>query len=269
MAVFKATMLLTLATNVSSGSSGKRIGGWSESWYDVDDSLVNTQRFFLRLCQKRAAMLPVGAAVIGQRYQAIDPVGGSVTSHRVYPGLQAANDVPQMSVQYSLPARATPNIRLVTLRGLPDDNAIEGEFKPTPEYQRALTAFNAEVDGWYFRGRNLQLDEIPVVSVAVDGTFVLGADLTFSAGTLLRFFKLKETSFDTTVSGLWRVNVRTDARHGTLYNWSSGQREGGGVRVEGIVYPQINGNVTVTPKVTVRKVGRPSDLYRGRASNRA
>lgn len=267
--IVKCTMLFSLATNTSGQSLGRRIGGWSESVYDNTDNINTTQRTFALLCQARAGMLPVGAAVIGQRYQIVNPVGGTTTTKRVFPGTIAPADVPQMAAQFSCPGVGVPNVRLFTLRGMPDANVVEGEFKPTPEYLAAFNLFKNRLRNWYFRGRALTNLEVPIVSISSAGVFVLGAALTFDELNKIRIFKAKETSFDTTISGLFTVLTKTSSTGGTFANWTHGNRVDGTCRVDGVIYPQIQALQASDITVTVRKVGRPFNQYRGRASARA
>ena len=74
----KITFLFQLATNVSTPSAvARRIGGWSESWYSADATIsaaitrVNATigDWGDNIIGSRAALLPTGASIVGQRFQ--------------------------------------------------------------------------------------------------------------------------------------------------------------------------------------------------------
>src|SRR4051812_2176397 len=95
----KYTAIFELSTNNSNTAQGHRVGGWSETvYYNGSVNAVNIAQF-TNLCQRRARFLPASAAVVGQRYQNIDPVGGASTGSVRFPGnANYGNDVPQMSL---------------------------------------------------------------------------------------------------------------------------------------------------------------------------
>jgi hypothetical protein len=264
----KYTMLFKLTTNRSSGSVGSHTGGWSESWYSSDPINTQGKQSFRSLCQARAALLSQGGQIIGQRYQNIDPVGRSVAEGIVFNGGQGACDVPQLSVFYTLPCAGVPNVRRITLRGVPDAVCVEGEYVPIPAFRNALQRFNdALVDLlWQCRCRNLTAEKVPIVSIDTNGTFKLSQPLTFAPNDVVTVNRVKIPG--ATLTQQVTIDSRVDAQNGKLFGWQNGATTGGTMQEKSIIYPTLL-LATVTPRATIRKVGRPGDAYRGRASSRA
>lgn len=270
MAAGKYTMTFELATNTSGGSVGHRVGGWSESWYmsgSIDAAKIAK---FKSLCQYRAVMLPASAAVSGQRYQTVDPVGPSSTGRQRFPGQsQLGTDVPQLSLLCRVGSIAGANFRQVELRGLPDSMVEEGEYKPNYQFTQALTGFFRvlQEDGWQFRGRDLEAPTVPIVTLDLNGAFVLADALTFGKGDRLQVIRtVDEDGIQS--GGFFRVATAVSNTEGTLSKWIGGDNKDGKMRIANIIYPSVNAATMGITGVAVRKVGRPSNSYRGRRSRR-
>jgi len=269
MPTFKCTMLFQLQTGASSGTIGSRIGGWSESWYN-SEPLDTIKPLFATLCQRRAAMLPTGAAIIGQRYQQVVPhVTSSQVGSNYYPGTSAtAPDVPQMAILVKIGALAgVPNIRQWAMRGLPDARVINGEYFPTVAFTTAFDAFCLGLISFQFRGVNLQADQGAINFIDAGGDVWLNSPLTVTAGQLIQVIKATNAS-DRLVGGRYQVESVSNSTNFQLRNYDLGLVQGGTARIYEMIYPSVNATDCTLGRVTVRKVGRPFFSYRGRRSNR-
>lgn len=267
MATFKCTMLFTLATNRSNGSIGKRVAGWSESVYSQTSDFAALRTSFVNLCQKRAALLARGASIVGQRYQMIDPRGRATVNGQQFAGNYGDSDVPQMSLTFVVPSASSPNNRRFTLRGLSDIFVVEGEYKPSAFINQVIADFVAALATFRFRATNLTNEPVPISTIAGDGTFVLQQPLTFAVNDYLNVSRVRVSGG--TNSDRYHVSVATDTQHGKFSDWSLGAGTGGTARLDTIIYPLFDGTAQVDPVVVTRKVGRPINGYRGRASTRA
>ena len=275
MSTQKCTLLFNYASN-SGEESGvntltnaiTRTAGWSESWYLVNLSADEVRARTVNLAQVRAALLPIGCAVVGQRYQTVDPVGPSQTGSVVFPGTAGTlADVPQMSLFYRLPASTGRNIRPVVLRGLPDARSVRGEYLPSDKYDKALASFFGVLRGqaFCFRGRDLSKPELPIV--AVIGHTVSTQDAHgFTEGQMVRILRTVDDDSGRKMGGVFQVRTPITTRQFDIYPDNNWDTRGGRVRLEAAAYFTIG--VEGTPRVMVRKAGRAFFGYRGRQSNR-
>lgn len=267
MAIIKCISLFQLGTNPSGGSRGSRIGGWSESVL-FSGVFADAVTRFNNYCEKRAAMLANSAAVVGQRYQLIDPEGRTQTAARRFQGTLGACDVPQMAVTFTVPASGSPNIRRFVLRGLPDGYAVEGEFAPTPAFDLAFGLWKTTLTYFGFQCLNLLATTVPVTSIAADGTFVLQKPIVFAPNDYLSISRARDVSGNTH-NGRFHVQTMTDTQHGKFDDWVGLATLGGTARPDAYLFQGFNAPQASEPTLTLRKVGRPFTPYRGRASARA
>jgi len=270
MPVTKLTMLFEARTADAAISPARsRIGGWSESWYDNGPYTDAMRTAFLSVCEKRAALLPSGASIVGQRYQELDPIGASSTGSRLYPGtagLQA--DIPQMALLLRIPGVGVKNAKPFYLRGLPDARVVEGEYSPASAYTLKLQAFLTELGDWNFRGRNLASAAVPILTVSDSGVFQLEADSAVGVDSMVRVLRTTNAA-GRQVGGRYRVSAKPTARTGTLADWNHGATVGGRIRLDAIIYPGIPLDLKpedVISRVVTKKVGRPFAAYVGRRS---
>lgn len=265
----KCTALFQLATNVSDPTATqRRLGGWSESIYSTQNDANFVQILFQNWCQSRAALLPAGAAVVGQRYQKVDPAGISSTSARVYPGTAGTQaDIPQMCLNMRAQGVGVRNIRGIQLRGIPDARVVEGEYSPSAAFEAALTALYNRFFDFNFRGRNLDSAQAPIFSIDVNGVYFTTVDNVFQLNNIIRVLRTTDSNKEQ-VGGRFRVSAVTSTRSGTLFGWNLGNCTGGRMRVEEIIYPGFLSGGISGRIITSKKVGRPFKQYRGRASRR-
>lgn len=265
MAAFKHTMLFQLATNTTGTGSGRRIGGWSESYY----AGVPLGPNFNNLCTARAALLPNGAAIIGQRIQQVDPSRSAQVAGGIFPGTAGiAQDIPQMALLCKARATNGVNARSLILRGIPDARVVEGELNLSGAFLDNLNLFFGQLTlvPWQWRARDLTTTEKPIFTVAGTGDFVLLEDFTFAIGDVIQVENCLTTGGQRK-SGSFMVEAKTTARIGKLKDWGFGSCQGGTIRQRrAIVYPSF-GTVDYN-RITTRKVGRPFGGYVGRRSSR-
>jgi hypothetical protein len=268
MATFKCTIQMNLTTNLQGTAQGSRVGGWSESVYAQETEFATVKANFETLCLYRAGLLSSGAAVVGQRYQLIDPTGRSTTTGRRFPGLGDISDVPQMAVAFKLASKTTPNARRFVLAGIPDQVAYEGEYKPYPNFSSNLALFVWGLRNFRFRASNLSTSRVPLSSVSSQGVFVLQQPLVYDVNDYLTVSRAEAGSGET-ISGRFHVKAKVDAQNGTFSLWPTTATVRGTVKPDEVFYPLLDERTVYSPQITVRKIGRPSGGYRGRASRHA
>ena len=267
--ITKVTILIQLATAVSSPNSPVRhLGGWSESFYNGSSYAPTMFAQTVTLCAARAQLLPTGATIVGQRYQVVNPAGISSSTANVYPGSAGLlADVPQMALLFRVPSNNTRNVRPVILRGTPDARIVEGEYVPSGTYTSALSAFflQLSVYQWQFRGLNLDAPQAPLFSIDNLGNYTAISALPFVGGELVKVLRATDSNGDRYgASGMIKSVATT--KTGQITPWTGGVTTGGVIRQTQIVFPVFAPFTPGTPRVVVKKVGRPFGQYRGRHS---
>lgn len=271
--MFKCTFLLTLNTNTTGASLSTRVGGWSESWYSDRAGVDNLPRDFNRLGRLRAALLPTGARIAGQRYQQVSPKGSSSTGAIVFPGTAGiACDVPSMALFYRARGQGVLNQRPLYIRGIPDARVVEGEYSPSDTYTRSLTAFFNALAEWRFRGRSLVADAVPFLNITQSapgvGSYVTTVAQTWAVDNIVTVSGVLVDGRK--VEGQFRVATVVTPQTGTFALWTAGSGTGGKGFFRSTLYPLVEPS-SLDPnsgRVVTKKVGRPFGQYRGRASTR-
>lgn len=252
-----------------------RVAGWSESFY-YDDTIVNAfvlRQFMLR----RAALLPTGAFIVGQRYQFADGSSRS-DSVRIDSSTGLSVDVPQMALLCTARNLDFQSTRRFMIRGLPDDWVVAGELATGAVgqiIQSRLDLYFNVLNVMQWKARNRSAASADIATVATDGTFVLNQDLVFNVGDRLRMVRVKDI-YGRSVTGTFQVTTATDTRTGKLTGWPAGVTVTGIGRMQFVsfVYPPFIGpggtqvsQISVS-RVVVKKVGRSFFQYRGRQPKR-
>lgn len=272
MANWKLTMIMQATTL----GDVQRIGGWSESvyWDNMNSTVV---RDFLTLCQKRAALLGAQGAVVGQRYQQVNPVGGSSTGGNIFPSpwpagnipgtgsTAGSSDLPQVALLCKARASGAANIRNVIIRGLPDDVVFQGRYSPWPAYNTALQDYFRELAGWQFRAHDLTQQRLPITSIDGAGVMILSQPATFAVNDVV---SVQRTQGGSKPGGNFAVATVTSSTQFTLRGWNLGEVTGGQAQKFVVTYPIIVANGITLSRAIVRKVGRPFFAWRGRRSKR-
>ena len=276
---FKMTMLMQLATNVSDPTAvARRLGGWSESWYWEGASIQDLYIYMFGgqigvgegiggFCPARAALLPNGASMVGQRIQQVDPVGQSQSLSRNFPGTAAiAADVPQMALLCTIPGKNVKNIRRTILRGIPDARVVEGEFSPSNAFVAAVNLFFDALNNWRFRGVDLAQPNLPIITIDATGVIQMGAlSAGFAVNDLVKVLRSHSAANDP-VGGVFMVESIPSATSIKVRNWTAGACTGGTVRKHAFVYPIVDGDNCSIGRIVTKRVGRPFTQYRGRRS---
>lgn len=267
----KATMLLQATTALSKPDTEvHRTAGWSESWYTQEPDIAKVRIAMSDLCDLRARLLPIGASVVGQRYQVVDAVGNSTTGAQVFPGSAGlATDLPQVALYFKLPGQGVNNYKPLYLRGTPDARILEGEYIGTEDYNRRLVNFLRMLQQWRFRARDFTNSVWPIWNVTNAGVVQLNAASTLSVGNIVQVLRTRD-GFGDQVGGMFRVGTVTNASNITLDAWTFGATNGGKVRINSFVYPLVD-SADIVPenaRAVMKKVGRPFGAFRGRASKR-
>lgn len=265
----KCVANFSLATNISSPLNPKRrIGGWSESLYSLQTDINFVQTLFQNWCRERAALLPIGAAITSQRYQRVSPVGASASTAVYFPGSAGTQaDVPQMCLNMRAKAVGVRNVRPISFRGIPDVRVVEGEYSPSQDFEAALTVIFRRYTDFAFKGRDLDAAQAPVFTIDTNGVYFTEADNVFQVNNIVRVLKTLQST-GRVVGGRFKISVVTSPRSGTLAGWTLGDCKGGRMRVDATIYPPFLAGGIDGREITVKKVGRPTKGYRGRASRR-
>lgn len=271
MPTFKVTILFQLATNVSDPSNpARRVGGWTESFYSIADSSADViAPMQSSLCPLRAALLPTGGSIVGQRIQQIDPVGRSQSLNRVFPGTAGIQaDVPQMALLCKVPALGFNNIRPMILRGIPDARVVEGEYSPTIAFATALQTFFTALQIWRFRAVATNPPPTPLLEISTAGVVLTAVPHVFVVNDMIQV-KRAVGLFGQLRGGRYRViSVGPGNNQLSILGWQHGECVLGTAIGFLIFYPSIdNANITIG-RIITRRVGRPFTQYVGRRSRK-
>lgn len=272
---FRITTLFGLTTSPTQPADAQaHSAGWSESfWSNGSISLAS----WLPYATMRANLLPSQAQIIGFRQQTytIDGnkllPGGSQVFKRIVPGASGlACDVPQLGLELSGQGAGVPNTSRFVLRGIPDGIAVNGEYTPTPAFKNALSTMMAQFIGappYGFIGRDLSQVPQRVVSINA-GVLTTGGIIAgvVNGSTFVRLHRVMADDGDT-VSGTFLVTAGAGTAALTLQGLAKTvSKSNGTARLDKIAF--IPYGAMSTGRILVKKVGRPSSSYRGRASKR-
>lgn len=264
MAFIRASMIFRYSTGTG------RPAGMSESWYYSGD-MTQAMTALKSLCNARSALLPAQCSIVGQRLQDVSNTVRSLTDNQIFPGAARGleQDAPQIAVQCLVKTLDESQSKNFSMRMMPDDAVFRGDFTPGVNFPLALFssfATSLVTNGMRWRARRFTNPKIAIISVAADGTFLLAQDLDYVQGDSLTLLRVKNTN-GRSVTGNYYVQTRTDARNGKFANWGGSIVAGKGfVRKLNFDYPLVGLGKFKVIRSMVRKVGRPLDLYRGRAT---
>jgi hypothetical protein len=273
----KCTAFMQLSTAISSPNSpAHRIGGWSESWYFAGTDVNAAIGAFNYSnnpgpgwCPTRAAILPYGAAIVGQRFQIVAPsVGQSQSTATQFPGNGGEADSPQQALLCKAPSVGAPNIRRMILRAIPDVNITEGEYTPSSYFQGAIQTHFSVLSQFQFRGRDLTQPVYKIISISAAGAVATEGAITFTVGQMVRVLKTVDSAGNLRGGRFQVATVGPLSTQFTLLNWPYSASAGGSVRADAIVYPAVNANLVLPGRIITRRVGRPFIQFRGRRSRR-
>jgi len=269
MAATKMTMLLELLTKPSTiGAPIRRVAGWSESWYVEGTASESQITAFNQLCRLRANLLGIGGRVKGQRFQQVDPAGPSTSFGRVYISTAHSNtDTPNMALQIVVRGTGLVNVRRAHLRGIPDDSVEEGEYSPTQEFANNLATFKLALSNFRFRAKDQSQPKVIIDSISAAGIVTTSAAILLAVNDYVDIIGTT-TTLGSLFRGRFQVKAAPDATHFTLYKWPGLVCTNGKAQKFVAIYPGFLNTNILTNKISSRRVGRPFDQFRGRASRR-
>jgi hypothetical protein len=272
----RLSLLFSVTTQAANASLAvPHSGGWSEShWANTLSGI--TQQSIQDLAAARARALSSLASITGYRIQDFTIAGNkllpnSSSSGRILlPGGSTAGlNMPQDGLSIYMATGGAPNVSRQVLRGMPDDYVVNGEYTPVPGFnQRVLNYIALLVSAnWKFVGRDRSVPNARVLAIAGGVVTLAGPVGGLANNSFLRLNRVIDVNGNPVI-GTFLIT----AIAGNLYSVSglgatSVVRPSGTARIDQIaVFPYSSGR---TGRTVVRKIGRPFEQYRGRASKRA
>jgi hypothetical protein len=273
MNVWKASLLIDYFSDPQNfADATAHQGGWSETfWWGgaaapnlVGSTLVST----------RATLLAKTCRIVAARVQQYDLTNsiftpqGSISQLIQRQGNAAyAADLPQVALGLVATSAQGANSRRFTLRGIPDEMMQNGEYQPTPAYKGQLTAFiNAVIgDAWSFPGLGLDQPAARISSTAA-GKVTVDDATPFAVGNYVTFLKCRDVN-GKPVSGRFRVTAK-DVNTLTLDGLDPAIVTKNVGRLRRYAAGLLTINAIGIGRARVKKIGRPFDQYRGRASKK-
>lgn len=279
----KVTMIFQATTEpVNPMVATAHTGGWSESVWT--GGFVYVPRADLdALMTARRPLLPKQAHIVGLRqgiYQISEnrllPLGTNGFKVNL-PGSASTNlNLPQDSLELSGTSQSSINTNRFRLGALPDEMVERGEYSPTTVYtyyvQQYCALLALGVNAWSFLGRVLSNPSARVMAIvpglASSAVITLSAPLILVPGTSYLRLNRVYDSVNEPVKGTFLVTAFTAPSSYTVTGFS-GQTvnaPSGTARLDQISLFKYG---TVQPsRAVVKKIGRPSQSYRGRQSKR-
>lgn len=275
MAFTRITLVFSLTTDpLNRAVATAHTGGWTESlWTDFNFPIWNTP--LSNLMTARQAMLPFTASITGYRAAQYDiqknkliPRGAfSVTSFRTGNSLWKT-DLPQAALQIKMYNANQPNTSSPWLRGMPDDVLIGGEYSGNVIFTPMLTNYINQLIGgaWGFMGRDLSQETVRVNAMA--GATLTAAEVIpgVAVGDYIRLNRVYD-SIRRPVVGAFQVTAinakvyTLDPAPGATVTEPSGLVRKDLLRFLSIGSSRLH-------RAGIKKVGRPSQGYRGRRSRK-
>lgn len=252
-----------------------RTGGWSEGHWVGGNFSVSDGRL-AQLAVLRARMLPTSAAITGYKVQAYALAGNKLTPTGSSNGqlfakntLSYVTDIPQMALEFGAQGVSVPNSAHFNIAGIPDAMVTGGEYSPTDPFNTQVQNFQAFLAGpgaFGWVGRVLTNPTARVLSAAA-GVVTLSGDVGGNVNQdFLRFHRVYDTN-GVSISGSFLITNKGAGNTYTLQGFNGTITKVTGLaRVDALMFiPYASVNAQ---RVKVRKVGRPTTGYRGRASKR-
>ncbi len=265
MAITKFTALFHQQTGED---NSERFCGWSETWY-VNAGLSAVDGLFQGFAKDRAAILTRAARIIGFRYSELGgPTKLSPVSER---GVIASyQDIPMSALNCECRNADKSRTKYFQLRGLPDDNSKKGKYAPDAPFQRGWERYVSGIirNGLCFLGYDKAKPQVAINSVSALGLLKCAAGATFVDNNTVIIRRCRNLA-GKKATGRFRIVERISDREFLLANWTGGEVGASGTVAvfSPIALPVGDGTVKYRD-VTTRKVGRPFNLYRGRATKR-
>jgi len=270
----KFQLLFQVTTDPANDTDARQhTGGWSEQY--VWPGVIGLNHAALaNLATRRAALLPQQAAIVGARRTQFTTNGpkiipaGSQTSGLSRVGSSAITDLPQVSLSVKVTSEGGENTAQHNLRCIPDTHMQRGEFQPTVAYKTLLANYLQVLvdENWSFMGRNLT-NPIASVTSIVNNSIFLSSEGIAVAGDFLRLLNVKDSETGLPIIGSFRVTAAIGKEYVVVgLPEDAAALNSGYARKDEIVLCNIG--AASWNRAVVRKIGRPLEGYRGRASRR-
>lgn len=274
MADFKVSLIFAQTTSPDATWTGtQRTAGWSESWFyqssspDTVASLVNGSG---GVAQTRAALLANTASLAFTRIQQVNPVGGNSLFNFNVTGSAGRCDLPQAALRYKVTAVDGISVRGVDLRGIPDDRVVGGAFSTTIPFTNALNKYRKSLAGFGWFGQDRAVVKRKIATITTGGLVSLQVASPYAVNDTLHITRTKQDGsgkvqrFTASVASVGPL-----ANQFTLTYWPLGACTGGSIQKVSITFLAVDTSEPFGVIASIRKTGRPFNLYRGRASTRS
>ena len=253
------------------------IGGWSETYYSAYSASIARQTIesgsfsFPGLIPARALLLPRTSLIIGYRLYTFPGGKGSTYGFGAQGVLGYTTDTPQMGLLLSAADSTGTRTRRWTIRAIPDIFTQFGEFAPDNTYRQSLLNYFQALNNFYWAGQSL-----PVIDQVIQGCTTLGLCKVlppvlgaFAPGNNVIIHRAKSPNGSTQK---WKTRVASiDGVTGdiTVSPPPPVPLTGGFLKLVAtpVLLPFVASSIQVN-RTVVKKIGRPFEQYRGRASKR-
>lgn len=263
--MIKLTVLFEQGASVSGGG---RVSGWTETWWN-NMAIGSWNPGMSPLWAYRAEMLTDKAAIVGWRVQ--DDNGAVKVYKDLMPGRITTNaDIPQMSLACKTTTADGSRTKYFRLRGLPDARTTDGVYVPLAAFYKAFTDWQQRLanDQWGWKGLVRTNPQVKLNGIDSSGNLTCAAGGTFAVGQTVIIRRAKNSNGQN-VNGRYRILARTSDTAFQLANWIGGTVGAvGSVALYSSQLLLVGLDKTEFGDVTTQKVGRPFNLYRGRATKR-
>jgi len=271
----RLSLLFSFTTQaLNPGVSVAHSGGWSEShWANASGNITLTS--IRQLANYRANLLSTSCAITGYRVQDYTLAGNklipnqSSTGRILFPGTSAESiNMPQDGLSLYLSTVDGPNVSRQVIRGLADSYIQAGEFTPVSGFLTRIQTYFTELtgSGWKFIGRNRSMPNARVNRIDAGVVTLAGPIGGAANSSYIRLNRVRDdngnpvigTFLITAIAG---NNYTVPGLAGVMVTTPSGT-----ARIDELkIFPYSAGAIG---RAVVRKVGRPFEQYRGRASKR-
>ena len=274
----RLTLIFQMTTVPDNATSAiPHTAGWSESFF-TNGNLTEGSRLIQDLINARRMMLPGQAAIVGYRMQKytisgakLVPGGAQTVRALTVGNTGFACDVPGMSLLLGAQGSSPRNGSRITLKAIPDARVVGGEYSPSTAFTGHLTLYiqQLQAGGWGFIGRDKTKESRKIKSIAnglVELYEIPGVD--FGVNDWFSFNKCTDTQ-NRAVTGVYQSAGSPDGQP-TKFAVQGLDPLITVTKPNGLVRPfvllfQPYSNIKVS-RIVTRKVGRPLEGYRGRAS---
>jgi len=275
MIAVRTSLLFAVTTDpTDTAAANPHSGGWSESFWGPQ--IANQLPYTQTLALHRARLLPGEAQIIGYRIETFDLSGNKLTPSGAtsgrfrYPGVPGRDlNLPQDALMMSGQAAGAINNSRFNLRCLPDGMTTGGEYQPTPAYKATLTLYSQVCTNghWGFIGRVKSGSSARVNSIA-GGVVTLNAPVGGVANvSFLRLNRVYDVNGNPVKGSFLITAINGNAYTVAGLGATSVTIPSGSARID--VLALFAFGTVVPSRAVVRKIGRPFEQYRGRASARA